>query len=86
MELFEEGVGILGVVMFEAQQVMISRVGTCHLVLCVCVCVCVCVEHVSSVGRSRADRSVQYMYLNPNLVAVVTESTDTLRRESSSDV
>jgi len=37
---------------------------------------------VSTVGRSRADRSVQYLYLNPNLVAIVTESTDPLRRES----
>ncbi len=33
-------------------------------------------------GRSRLDRSIQYKYLNPNLVAVVTESTDPLRRES----
>ena len=44
-----------------------------------CVC-CVCSEQVSAVGRSLVDRSVQYKYLNPNLVAVVTESTDALRR------
>ena len=38
-------------------------------------------EHVSSQGRVMSDRSVQYKYLNPNLVAVVTESVDALKRE-----
>lgn len=36
-------------------------------------------EYVSAVGRSRVDRSIQYKYLNPNLLTIVTESTDTLR-------
>uniref|UniRef100_A0A8C7JVL2 ER membrane protein complex subunit 1 n=1 Tax=Oncorhynchus kisutch TaxID=8019 RepID=A0A8C7JVL2_ONCKI len=34
-------------------------------------------EHVHSQGRVMGDRSVLYKYLNPNLLAVVTESTDT---------
>lgn len=38
-------------------------------------------EHVSAIGRSRLDRSIQYKYLNPNLVSVITESTDPIRRE-----
>lgn len=38
-------------------------------------------EHVSAMGRSREDRSIEYKYLNPNLVAVITESTDLLRRK-----
>uniref|UniRef100_A0AAZ3Q6R1 ER membrane protein complex subunit 1 n=1 Tax=Oncorhynchus tshawytscha TaxID=74940 RepID=A0AAZ3Q6R1_ONCTS len=33
-------------------------------------------EHVHSQGRVMGDRSVLYKYLNPNLLAVVTESTD----------
>lgn len=39
-----------------------------------------CLEHVSAIGRSRVDRSIQYKYLNPNLVAVITDSIDPLRR------
>uniref|UniRef100_A0A8C5FPI2 ER membrane protein complex subunit 1 n=1 Tax=Gadus morhua TaxID=8049 RepID=A0A8C5FPI2_GADMO len=35
-----------------------------------------CNEHVHSQGRVMGDRSVLYKYLNPNLLAVVTESTD----------
>ncbi|XP_059808019.1 ER membrane protein complex subunit 1 [Hypanus sabinus] len=34
-------------------------------------------EHVHSQGRVMGDRSVLYKYLNPNLLAVVSESTDT---------
>uniref|UniRef100_A0A4W3H840 ER membrane protein complex subunit 1 n=1 Tax=Callorhinchus milii TaxID=7868 RepID=A0A4W3H840_CALMI len=34
-------------------------------------------EHVHSQGRVMGDRSVLYKYLNPNLLAVITESTDT---------
>ncbi|XP_038062197.1 ER membrane protein complex subunit 1-like [Patiria miniata] len=34
-------------------------------------------EHVHSQGRVLGDRSVLYKYLNPNLVAVVTEGQDT---------
>ncbi|KAM9299129.1 ER membrane protein complex subunit 1 [Gastrophryne carolinensis] len=34
-------------------------------------------EHVHSQGRVMGDRSVLYKYLNPNLLALVTESTDT---------
>ncbi|XP_041129248.1 ER membrane protein complex subunit 1-like isoform X1 [Polyodon spathula] len=33
-------------------------------------------EHVHSQGRVMGDRSVLYKYLNPNLLAVVTESSD----------
>ncbi|XP_062872101.1 ER membrane protein complex subunit 1 [Trichomycterus rosablanca] len=33
-------------------------------------------EHVHSQGRVMGDRSVLYKYLNPNLLAVITESTD----------
>ncbi|KAJ0064469.1 hypothetical protein NL108_006932 [Boleophthalmus pectinirostris] len=33
-------------------------------------------EHVHSQGRVMGDRSVLYKYLNPNLLALVTESTD----------
>ncbi|XP_077460700.1 ER membrane protein complex subunit 1 [Stigmatopora argus] len=33
-------------------------------------------EHVHSQGRVMGDRSVLYKYLNPNLLAVVSESTD----------
>uniref|UniRef100_A0AAQ5Z3T8 ER membrane protein complex subunit 1 n=1 Tax=Amphiprion ocellaris TaxID=80972 RepID=A0AAQ5Z3T8_AMPOC len=39
-------------------------------------------EHVHSQGRVMGDRSVLYKYLNPNLLAVVTESTD-LHQERS---
>ena len=38
-------------------------------------------EHVNSQGRVMPDRSVQYKYLNPNLVTVVTESTDSSKRK-----
>nr|DBA15715.1 TPA: hypothetical protein GDO54_003187 [Pyxicephalus adspersus] len=34
-------------------------------------------EHVHSQGRVMGDRSVLYKYLNPNLLTIVTESTDT---------
>lgn len=34
-------------------------------------------EHVHSQGRVMGDRSVLYKYLNPNLLALITESTDT---------
>ena len=33
-------------------------------------------EHVHSQGRVLGDRSVLYKYLNPNLVAIVTEGED----------
>ncbi|KAM4014709.1 ER membrane protein complex subunit 1 [Anomaloglossus baeobatrachus] len=33
-------------------------------------------EHVHSQGRVMGDRSVLYKYLNPNLLALITESTD----------
>uniref|UniRef100_A0A3Q3WT33 ER membrane protein complex subunit 1 n=1 Tax=Mola mola TaxID=94237 RepID=A0A3Q3WT33_MOLML len=39
-------------------------------------------EHVHSQGRVMGDRSVLYKYLNPNLLALVTESTD-LHQERS---
>uniref|UniRef100_A0A672G0Y0 ER membrane protein complex subunit 1 n=1 Tax=Salarias fasciatus TaxID=181472 RepID=A0A672G0Y0_SALFA len=39
-------------------------------------------EHVHSQGRVMGDRSVLYKYLNPNLLAVVSESTD-LHQERS---
>ncbi|KAF7668637.1 hypothetical protein LDENG_00296220 [Lucifuga dentata] len=39
-------------------------------------------EHVHSQGRVMGDRSVLYKYLNPNLLAVVTESTDTHHERS----
>ncbi|XP_076848062.1 ER membrane protein complex subunit 1 isoform X2 [Brachyhypopomus gauderio] len=39
-------------------------------------------EHVHSQGRVMGDRSVLYKYLNPNLLAVVTESTDTHQEHS----
>lgn len=35
-------------------------------------------EHVHSQGRVLADRSVLYKYVNPNLVAIVTQGTDSL--------
>jgi len=38
--------------------------------------VCNCAEHVHSQGIVLEDRSVLYKYLNPNLVAVVTEGED----------
>ncbi|KAF4519600.1 hypothetical protein B566_EDAN003767 [Ephemera danica] len=37
-------------------------------------------ERVHSQGRVLADRSVMYKYLNPNLVAVVTHSTDPVHK------
>lgn len=33
-------------------------------------------EHVHSQGRVLNDRSVLYKYINPNLVAIVTQGTD----------
>lgn len=33
-------------------------------------------EHVHSQGRVLVDRSVLYKYINPNLVAVVTQAND----------
>uniref|UniRef100_A0A8B9KEX6 ER membrane protein complex subunit 1 n=1 Tax=Astyanax mexicanus TaxID=7994 RepID=A0A8B9KEX6_ASTMX len=39
-------------------------------------------EHVHSQGRVMGDRSVLYKYLNPNLLAVVTESTDSHQERS----
>ncbi|XP_007436303.1 ER membrane protein complex subunit 1 [Python bivittatus] len=39
-------------------------------------------EHVHSQGRVMGDRSVLYKSLNPNLLAVVTESTDTHQERS----
>ncbi len=43
-------------------------------------------EHVSSQGRVKADKTVQYKYLNPNLITVVTESTDSTKRETYTDL
>lgn len=37
-------------------------------------------ERVHSQGRVLGDRSVLYKYVNPNLVAVVTQGTDTLHK------
>jgi hypothetical protein len=37
-------------------------------------------ERVHSQGRVLADRSVMYKYLNPNLVAVITHSTDPVHK------
>ena len=31
-------------------------------------------EHVHSLGKVQADRDVLYKYVNPNLVAIITES------------
>ena len=45
-----------------------------------------CSELVSSQGRVLADRSVQYKYLNPHLIAVVTESTDPSKRRCSKPI
>nr|XP_061802495.1 ER membrane protein complex subunit 1-like [Nerophis lumbriciformis] len=39
-------------------------------------------EHVHSQGRVMGDRSVLYKYLNPNLLAVVSESTDSHQERS----
>ncbi|XP_075898482.1 ER membrane protein complex subunit 1 [Nelusetta ayraudi] len=39
-------------------------------------------EHVHSQGRVMGDRSVLYKYLNPNLLAVVTESADNHQERS----
>ena len=38
------------------------------------------VEHVHSQGRVLADRSVLYKYINPNLIAVVTEGLDSIHK------
>lgn len=38
------------------------------------------IEHVHSQGRVLADRSVLYKYLNPNLVAVVTQGPDPIHK------
>ncbi|XP_063704257.1 ER membrane protein complex subunit 1 [Culicoides brevitarsis] len=38
------------------------------------------IEHVHSQGRVLADRSVLYKYLNPNLVAVVTQGIDPIHK------
>lgn len=38
-------------------------------------------EVVGSLGRPKADRSVQYKYLNPHLIAVITQSLDQAKRE-----
>lgn len=37
-------------------------------------------EHVHSQGRVLSDRSVLYKYINPNLVAVVTQSLDPIHK------
>lgn len=36
------------------------------------------IEHVHSQGRVLNDRSVLYKYVNPNLVAIVTQGPDTV--------
>lgn len=38
------------------------------------------IERVHSQGRVLADRSVLYKYVNPNLIAVVTEGTDSIQK------
>lgn len=38
------------------------------------------IEHVHSQGRVLADRSVLYKYLNPNLIAVVTQGPDPIHK------
>ncbi|CAN8006002.1 unnamed protein product [Ixodes hexagonus] len=43
-------------------------------------------EHVHSQGRVMGDRSVLYKYLNPNLVAVVTEGVDSVHKVTSVNV
>lgn len=37
-------------------------------------------EKVHSQGRVLADRSVMYKYINPNLVAIITEAYDPLQK------
>lgn len=37
-------------------------------------------EHVHSQGRVLGDRSVLYKYLNPNLVAVITQANDPIHK------
>lgn len=37
-------------------------------------------EHVHSQGRVLGDRNVLYKYLNPNLVAIICESLDTMEK------
>uniref|UniRef100_V5H5V3 ER membrane protein complex subunit 1 n=1 Tax=Ixodes ricinus TaxID=34613 RepID=V5H5V3_IXORI len=44
------------------------------------------VEHVHSQGRVMGDRSVLYKYLNPNLVAVVTEGVDSVHKVASINI
>lgn len=38
------------------------------------------IEKVHSQGRVLADRSVLYKYINPNLIAVVTEGLDNIHK------
>ena len=38
------------------------------------------IERVHSQGRVLADRSVLYKYINPNLIAVVTEGPDAIHK------
>ena len=38
-------------------------------------------EQVSSLGRVRADRSIEYKYLNPHLFAVVTQGDETMAKD-----
>lgn len=38
------------------------------------------IERVHSQGRVLADRSVLYKYVNPNLIAVVTEGPDAVHK------
>lgn len=38
------------------------------------------IERVHSQGRVLADRSVLYKYINPNLIAVVTEGPDSIHK------
>ena len=47
----------------------------------ICHVTCHFIEHVSSQGRVRTDRSVQFKYLNPNLVAMVTEAIEYSKRK-----
>ena len=44
-------------------------------------CLFVFLGHTHSLGRVRYDRSVQYKYLNPHLVAIATQTTGQSKRK-----
>lgn len=71
--------------MFSWHLLLFARCCT-HIDWIVIVFMYECKERVHSQGHVMADRSVLYKYVNPNLVAVVTEGAEIVEKQKGTQV